>query len=129
VRSDLTAAEAAELEQRRQNWAAIDSLVREFIPEAIRRVTQTKGRFFKHWLVQPSQSKVDDKSMHLFIRQNGTPDGLRALWDLRCVNKDGYIEILAWSGGPYEKGPWETNVVDGLREGALRSLNDRSVRP
>ena len=47
VRSDLTAAEAAELEQRRQNWAAIDSLVREFIPEAIRRGTRDEGPFLQ----------------------------------------------------------------------------------
>lgn len=60
ARARQQAQDAAELEQRRQNWAAIDSLVKEFIPEAVRRNTpKAQGLFIKrrYWLVRSSLSE------------------------------------------------------------------------
>ncbi len=106
------AEDAAELAQSRQNWAAIDSLVREFIPEAVRRQTKPKGLFGKYWIVQSSQSD----RQHLRIYKNGA-------WEFRHDVDSDTVRILAWSGQPEKVGPRGSNPVDGLREGALRLLN------
>jgi hypothetical protein len=114
---------ADELEQRRQNWAAIDSLVREFIPEAIRRETtgpwRRRWREFAdtHWVVQSAQHERD----LLGISKNGS-------WGLYVALNSGYLELVTLSSDPEKQGPRETYVVDGLRQGARRVLNTRSVR-
>jgi hypothetical protein len=101
--------DAATPEQRQQNWDAIDSLVQEFIPEAIRRGTRMQGHVNKHWVVRSAQSKCDA----LVIFKNGH-------W--RVHHEDGgYIFALASSRLP-KKGLRETNVVEGLREGAAVRL-------
>jgi hypothetical protein len=104
---------ATEGELRRQNWAAIDGLVAEFFPEAIRRETRMRGVFQEYWLVRRSWSERD----HLLIFKNGG-------WSLRGLD-NGYIVETTSSTDPDKKGPRETTVVDGLREGALRLLNNR----
>jgi len=106
ARARQQAEDAAELAQRRQNWAAIDSLVQEFIPEAVRRQTKTKGLFSKYWLVQSSQSERE----HLRIYKNG-------VLEFRSDVDSDTVRILAWSGQPEQRGPRGTNPADGLREG------------
>jgi hypothetical protein len=104
--------DAATPEQRQQNWAAIDSLVQEFIPEAIRRGTRMQGLVSKHWVVRSAQSNCDA----LVIFKNGS-------W--RIHHEDGgYIFALASSRLP-KKGLRETNVVEGLREGTAMRLRRR----
>jgi hypothetical protein len=118
----------AELEQRRQNWAAIDSLVQEFIPEAVRRKTPMK-RFRlrgwqliftfrmsgnRYWLLQHAQSERD----MLVIRKNGE-------WSFNRINSAGKAETLAFSMGSRRRECAGPNPVDGLREGAMRLLNSR----
>lgn len=101
-----------ENEQRRQNWAAIDSLVREFITEADRRGTRPEGRRHRqHWVVNSSQSKWDS----LLLDQDGS-------WTLHGEGNGPYIELLTRSGDT-KKGPRKIDVVEGLREGAMRLLN------
>jgi hypothetical protein len=109
ARAREEAEDAAELEQRRQNWAAIDSLVREFIPDAVRRKTPKRGVFFKkrYWCVQHAQSERDE----LTIWKNGN-------WHLGRGT-----QMLAFSSGSRGRGPSGTYPVDGLREGAMRLLN------
>jgi hypothetical protein len=106
--------DAAELAQRWQNWAAIDSLVEEFVPEAIRRETRTRGVLREHWVLRPSQHTGD----HLLIFKNGE-------WSLLRVNNNGYLIQVTSSADPGKEGPRETTVVDGLRESALRLLNNQ----
>jgi hypothetical protein len=110
--------DAAEPELRRQNWAAIDRLVEEFFPEAIRRETRTQGVFREHWLVRSGQSK----RYHLVILTNRSWRDNGKSWSLRGED-NGYIVELTSSVDPNKKGPRETSVVDSLREGALRLLN------
>ena len=45
------AEDAAAAQRPHENWAAIDGLVREFIPEAVRRGIQLKGFLRKYWRV------------------------------------------------------------------------------
>jgi hypothetical protein len=114
ARARQQAEDAADVEQRRQNWAAIEGLVREFIPEALRRKTpKARGLVFsrKYWLVQSSESDGDN----LAIWKNGK-------WELRRDVSGDTFRILGWSGQP-DNGPRGPNPVDGLREGALRLLN------
>lgn len=105
--------DAAAFEQRRQNWAAIDSLVQEFIPEALRRKTpKARGllRNKRYWRVKHAQSERDE----LLIYENGR-------WYLQ--RKLANIEILAFSIGGRTRGPEGPNPVEGLRDGAMRLLN------
>jgi hypothetical protein len=110
------AEDAQQLEQRRQNWSAIDNLVKEFIPEAVRRKTpKARGLLLKkrYWDVRHAQSDRD----HLAIWENGR-------WQLERWNSSDSIKILAYSDGSRQIGPLGPNPVDGLREGAMRLLNN-----
>jgi hypothetical protein len=105
---------AAELDQRRENWSAIDSLVKEFIPEAVaRNAPKARGVFVnrRYWQVRSAQSERD----YLVIWQNGK-------WELRRDSSADSYQSLAWWRDP-DKGPRGANPVDGLREGAMRLLN------
>jgi hypothetical protein len=111
--------EQTEDEQRRQNWAAIDSLVQEFIPEAVRRKTprNASASLFliyrkRFWLVRHAQSERD----MLVIRKNGT-------WFFNRVNSAGSAQTLAFSMGSRRREPAGPNPVEGFREGAWRLLN------
>jgi hypothetical protein len=128
--------DAAELEQHRQTWAAIDSVVQEFIPEAVRRKTPTKGRglpptlqrnlglkrllfiptpSWRYWCVQHAQSERDQ----LLIWKTGT-------WLLERVNRDDSTQMLYCSKGSVRRvpqGPAGPTPVEGLREGAMRLLD------
>jgi hypothetical protein len=109
------AEDAAEREQRRQNWTAIDSLVQEFIPEAVRRNTpKARGLIFKKrcWCVQHAESERD----RLMIWKSGK-------WSFERVNAADSIQMLGYSWGSRKSGPGGPNPVDGLREGARRLLN------
>ena len=110
ARAAQKAEDAAEVQRRQENWAAIDSLVREFVPEAARRGIKTKGFLIKYWLVRSSESKDDQ----LLIHSKGK------WWRLRREGETTY-RFLAVSGRP-DQGLAES-LVDGLREGALRLLN------
>jgi hypothetical protein len=114
--------EQTEDEQRRQNWAAIDSLVQEFIPEAVRRKTPRNAsgtRFLiirkRFWIVRHAQ--FERERYVLAIMNNGA-------WSFNRVNSAGNAETLAFSMGSRRMdGPAGPNPVDGLREGAWRLLN------
>lgn len=114
--------DAAADQQRRQNWAAIDSLVREFIPEAVRRKTPRNAsgtRFLvirkKFWVVRHAQ--FERERYMLAIMKNGR-------WFLNRMNSAGKAETLAYSNGSRRmEGPAGPNTVDGLQEGAMRLLN------
>jgi len=105
---------AAELAQRRQNWAAVDGLVKEFVAEAVARNTRkARGVFMnrRYWQVRSAESEGD----YLVIWPNGK-------WELRRDSGADSYQSLAWWRDP-DKGPRGANPVDGLREGALRLLN------
>ena len=118
--------EQTEDEQGRQNWAAIDSLVQEFIPEAVRRKTPMQRARLRgwqllfifrmsgnrYWLVHHAQSERD----MLVIRKNGA-------WFFNRVNSAGSAETLAFSMGSRRREPAGPNPVEGFREGAMRLLN------
>jgi hypothetical protein len=108
--------DAATREQLRQNWAAIDSLVQEFIPEAILRETP-KARGFaskkKYWLVKDAHSENN----HLEIHESGN-------WFLQRVDPGGLISVWALSYKGRGKFPvGRPYPVEGLRNGAMRLLN------
>jgi len=114
------AKDAAEFAQRQQNWAAIDSFVREFIPEAVQRKTPRKASASKFliyrkrfWAVRHAQFERDC----LMISKNGR-------WSYFRVNSAGRAQPLAYSQGSRRMGgPAGPNPVDGLREGARRLFN------
>jgi len=116
------------LEQRRQNWSAIDTLVQEFIPEAIRRKTPmqryTLGgsvlrravwllififnkKRLRYWIVHHAQYQRD----MLMISHNGS-------WYFNRLNSAGKAEILAFSmsKGTQRREPAGTNPVEGFRQ-------------
>jgi hypothetical protein len=117
ARPGQEAEDAAEFAQRQQNWAAIDSFVREFIPEAVRRKTPRKASASKFliyrksfWAVRHAQYQRDC----LMISKNGR-------WSFFRVNSAGRAQPLAYSQGSRRmSGPAGPNPVDGLREGARR---------
>jgi hypothetical protein len=122
ARASREVEDAAEFAQRQQNCAAIDSLVQEFIPEAVRRKTPMQrarlrgplGLIYKKrlWIVHHAQSERD----MLVIYKNGR-------WVFNRVNSAGKAQTLAFSLGSRTRGPAGPNPVDGLREGARRLLN------
>jgi len=120
ARATHEAEDAAEFAQRQQNWAAIDSFVREFIPEAVQRKTPRKASASKFliyrkrfWAVRHAQFERDC----LMISKNGR-------WSYFRVNSAGRAQPLAYSQGSRRMGgPAGPNPVDGLREGARRLFN------
>jgi hypothetical protein len=116
----LEGEDAAEDQRRRQNWAAINSFVQEFVANAIERQTPTQGGVFKkHWRVQNAQSE----DLELLIYKNGD-------WWFQRVDKiraaqpdDNGIDLLAFSYRGRKRGHKGPNPVEGPREGATRLLN------
>lgn len=106
----------AELEQRRHNWYAIDEMVREFVPEAVRRDTVTDTKFPKSWLVWSARTKR--VTLRIFAK-----DGSWVVkrTDVYLMDEDDDVHTLAESAKP-GSGPLDTDVVDGLRDGLAKTL-------
>ena len=102
---------AAAAQRPHEVWSAIDSLVREFIPEAVRRGIRPKGFLIKSWrVVDPAWE------WHLLqIYQNGK-------WVFRVLGGGSGGGYTAASSRRPDKG-CENDPTAGLREGALRLLN------
>lgn len=108
---------------RNETWAGIDTLVREFIPEAVRRGIKPKAtgiirrsRAVEFWDVQSSKSKRDSLTI--------TTDGN---WALHREVPNGHTEWLTDSAHRDKTAPPETDLVDGLREGATRLLEGSAL--
>ncbi len=104
-------AEAAAQRPSTDNWAAIDSLVRDFIPEAVRRGIKPTGFLIKTWRVVHARIQF----YVLEIHTNGK-------WVLRELGPHPRGGVRASSDKPGVYG-CEFDEINGLREGAVRFLN------
>jgi hypothetical protein len=101
---------AAAQQQRHENWTAIDNLVREFIPEAVRRGIKPKGLLIKSWrVVHPILAFYV-----LRIYANGR-------WALQEIVARGGIRTRASSRRPNRGCAFDG--ISGLREGAVQLLS------
>jgi hypothetical protein len=116
ARGPLQAEAAARQPHANENWAAIDSLVREFIPEAVRRGIKPTGFLIKSWRVVHPQ-------LQWYVLQI-YPNGKWVLYEMGGLHSTTYRRASSRIPGYCAIDP---RSINGLREGAVRLLNGQIV--